>query len=415
MRDRSSGVLSRWLLTRWLPLPALFTLSAAAGGGCSGSADAGLTALGTCATSAQCSADQECSANLCVNIARCETAAACPVGQTCVAKICRATCSSDDQCAPLKLSCDPASGVCLPTPSDTSAAGGGGAAAGGAGGAADGGTNALGGAAASGGSLIASASSDSGGNSSGGASPGGTGGGSAGNTSIPPPEVTELIDDLEDGDTAILPLSGRSGHWYFYNHSGDNTAGDIQQSIDPTFEGANQSKYSIETKGGPLSGDSGQAFAGLALDFNNQGTTPTHPSRKPYDVSAWEGISFWAKGNLPNESVRVELATVAIAAPDQGGTCTDGACYDWYGKQLALTGEWSKYHVRFADLAQAGWGSKQELDLSTALGMNFKYSKPSGSFDFAIDEIALYRGGTSAPNKAGGNGGACVGPGGQCF
>jgi len=414
MQSRSSGVVSRWLLPPWLTLPVLFALAATTGGGCSGTGNAGLSPLSTCNASADCGSNQECSAGLCVNLVHCETAATCPLGRNCVAQICRATCSSDDQCAPLGSSCDHASGVCLPAQSMNGSAGNANASAGGSdggngGSSTDGGVNSLGGSTASGGSLIASASSNSGGSSGGGglAGNGGSGGGSA-----TPVETTDLIDDLEDGNTSIIAANGRVGQWYFYNPSGANNAGDLHQSIDPMFAGANGSQYSIQTKGGPLSNGS---FAGLALDFNNAGNTPTDPSRKPYDVSAWDGISFWAKGDLPNQSVRVELATVEIAAPEQGGTCVDGACYDWYGKSIALTGEWAKYEISFADLAQGGWGAQKPLDLGSALGLNFKYETAETSFDFAIDDVALYHLGKNMPNHPGSSGAACLAPDARCF
>ena len=399
MSDRSSVMFSRRFSARWLALPALFALTSAASGGCSGSGDAGLTAVHTCSVNADCGASEECSGNTCVSFVSCASAASCPLGQNCIQQVCRETCTTDAQCAPLKLSCDAASGVCLPAPSASATGGAGGSSGAGvdAGGSSSAGENTtLGGAPATGGSQTTSASAGPGG--SGGIS--GSGGTSAGGA--PPLEVTDLIDDLEDGDTSILMNAGRVGQWYFYNPAGSNNAGDIQQSLDSSFPGANGSKFSIETKGGPLSGDSAEAYAGLAFDFDNQGNTPTDPSRMPYDLSAWDGISFWAKGNLPNQSVRFELPTLEVVAPEQHGTCmAGGGCYDSYGKQIALTGEWSKYELPFSTLAQEGWGAAQPLNLSAALGVDFEYDTPSGSFDFAIDDVALYRasagaGGSSA-------------------
>jgi expansin len=96
----------------------LFTLLAGATPfGCSNQGNAGLAPSVGCNVSTDCPADSECSANGCVPYVACASSDTCVAGRTCVAGVCRATCSTDEQCAPMKLSCDLSAGVCQPSPS----------------------------------------------------------------------------------------------------------------------------------------------------------------------------------------------------------------------------------------------------------------------------------------------------------
>ncbi|HYJ10304.1 MAG TPA: hypothetical protein VEX18_14875, partial [Polyangiaceae bacterium] len=81
--------------------------------GCSTTNDNSPKPGATCTTNAQCLNGQECSAGKCVPFTSCP-ATACASGQSCVAGVCRAACTSDQQCG--ALICDEAQGVCQPAP-----------------------------------------------------------------------------------------------------------------------------------------------------------------------------------------------------------------------------------------------------------------------------------------------------------
>jgi hypothetical protein len=120
--------------------------------GCSTTNDNGPKPGGSCNTNAQCLNGQECSGGKCVAFVSCP-ATACASGQSCVAGVCRAACTSDQQCVP--LICDEVQGVCQPAPVGTGGTpgAGGSPAAGGTGGTpGGGGSPASGGSAGSGGS-----------------------------------------------------------------------------------------------------------------------------------------------------------------------------------------------------------------------------------------------------------------------
>ena len=278
-----------------------------------------------CTASGDCHPSEECSGGRCVRYTSCSGGQACAAGQQCVDGICRFTCSSEEQCAELGLSCDLSSGHCVPkghgTESDASGATGG---AGGNGGAA--GEGGQGGAGASGGASGSGGAPDAG-------------------------SDNNLIDDLEDGDKVIRQVAGRQGSWYVFN-DGKGTQTPPVGAFTPFAGGARSSRYATHTFGQGFS-DWG---AGIAVDLNNPGDNPQDDRRGAYDVSGWHGFAFQAKGN---GAVRFKVITRAIADALDHGTCQpqqDRPCFDAHGARITLSADWTQHRIRFSELAQEGWG-----------------------------------------------------------
>jgi hypothetical protein len=198
-----------------------------------------------------------------------------------------------------------------------------------------------------------------------------------------------MIDDLEDGDDAIITTAERSGDWYTFN---DATSG--EQNPDPDGEfvpesgGPDGSSYAVHTTGSGWT----EWGAGIGLDLN--GADPADPgaSKGVFDATGFEGIAFWAKGNV---SLWVMLTVFDVLAEDEGGGCVPGtgdgeACDNGHGSSVTLTDEWAQYAVTFDSIAQEeGWG--QEIDFSAADIVSILFQTgPNDTFDYWIDEIGFY-------------------------
>ena len=104
--------------------------------------------------------------------------------------------------------------------------------------------------------------------------------------------ASDMLDDFEDGDGAIIMSGGRQGFWYTFN---DGTAGGSQTppstAVVPDSGGACESANALHTTG------SGFATwgAGIGVDLNNLGGAMG--VKMPWDASAYTGIVIAARGS----------------------------------------------------------------------------------------------------------------------
>ncbi|HET9931729.1 MAG TPA: carbohydrate binding domain-containing protein [Polyangiaceae bacterium] len=237
-----------------------------------------------------------------------------------------------------------------------------------------------------GGEMTASGGAMASGGSGGGAGPkGGASGSGGGNASGgAPPLVTEMIDDMEDGDGRILMMNGRQGPWHTFN-SGESTQMPAGPSITPEMAGANGSMLAMHTSG------KGFAYAGIGFDLSNADTAPESAQSKAYDASAWTGVVFMAKGG-PSASakLRIEIPMRDFVPSDRGGTCS-GSCWNVYGFQMpmALGSSWQEVKVPFSSLVREDGSTKPAFDSKQIMSISFKQQKDD--FDFWIDDVRFYK------------------------
>jgi len=186
---------------------------------------------------------------------------------------------------------------------------------------------------------------------------------------------------MEDGDGSIIMQNGRIGAWFTYN---DMSAGGAQvppmgAAFVPTMipGGNGMSLLAAHTNGSGFS----NWGAGMGFDLNNDGVNP----KKTYNVSAFAGITFWAKGS---PMIRFKVLVAATVPPAQGGTCMSN-CGDSHGMNIGLSQSWTQYTVPFSSLAQEGWGTAAVFNTSTVLSVQFSVG-PNAAFDFWIDDISFY-------------------------
>lgn len=110
------------------------------------------------------------------------------------------------------------------------------------------------------------------------------------------------------------------------------------------------------------------------------------------DVSAFDGVSFWAKGtSAADNSLRFQVVVAATQAKADGGDCEKN-CYNHPGKSITLTADWKQYTVKWAELAGAVKVN------GIVLGLNWITTGPD--FDVSIDEVTFFAG-TAPPGPIG--------------
>jgi hypothetical protein len=202
--------------------------------------------------------------------------------------------------------------------------------------------------------------------------------GSCGTLTILP---TNLIDDMAAGTASILPHGGRIGSWYTYD---DGTAGAVQTpaAFATCTPALIPGGYCGSTHAQHTSGSGFTTWgAGIGFDFNGK----VIGSPMPYDVSAFTGIVFSARGTPAVRFMVTAPATIPVA---QGGSCTT-KCSDSFGTSIALSSAWEQYAIPFSSLKQIGWGTKVAFDLTTALSVLFQVAQ-NQSFDFWITDVGFY-------------------------
>jgi hypothetical protein len=102
------------------------------------------------------------------------------------------------------------------------------------------------------------------------------------------------------------------------------------------------------------------------------------------DVSAFDGLTFWAKAATAGAKVGVNFVVPETNATADGGDCAS-ACYVHPQKTVTLTTEWAQYSVAFS--AAAG-GTAKVMGRIQELG----WLSPDATWDFSLDEIQFYKG-----------------------
>jgi hypothetical protein len=193
------------------------------------------------------------------------------------------------------------------------------------------------------------------------------------------PAARSLVDDVEDGDTAIPAVDGRVGYWYALN-DGTGTQTPAPGMFTVTPGGAGGSQFSLATHGFGFS----EWGAKIGVYLHHDGGD--HPTG--YDASPYAGIHFRARGDRP---IRVRLMTEALRGDTEGGACDTSipGCRDYHGQAFALRDDWTEYTMAFADMTQEGWGRPIAFDAGTVVGVDFVVATEL-DFELAVDDLAFY-------------------------
>lgn len=203
-----------------------------------------------------------------------------------------------------------------------------------------------------------------------------------------------LIDDLEDGDNGVARIGNRTGFWYTYLDALGSTIVPTPDAsgASPLKPGAtnchSMSKACIMISGTTAAADEvamKYPYAGVGFDFSN--------AKKPcvYNASAYTGIKFWARGDVP---ITIKLNTTATAKADGGGTCTGDMCNGGFspaGADVVLTTEWQQIDINFATAAPPTWAAALAMHPDKANLVSLQVQIPPGqTYSIALDDFTFY-------------------------
>jgi hypothetical protein len=207
------------------------------------------------------------------------------------------------------------------------------------------------------------------------------------------PPCSPLIDNMENGSGRILPCPGRVGDWYVYNdgfgveYPAVTPSGvPILPTLIPGGRGASKRAMyaSYSFPGPPISTNPSVNWgAGIGVDLSFDGE---HYGL--YDASAYDGISFWARGTYRNILVRISTAATTLVG--YGGTCPAEFCAPAQSGKTVFP-DWQQYSVAFADLTQpyhAPMGPAFPKDQLT--NIQFLFTLMDLKTEFWIDDLTFY-------------------------
>jgi hypothetical protein len=196
------------------------------------------------------------------------------------------------------------------------------------------------------------------------------------------PRTAVLIDNFDEAPRGGPPTGGffnvncGVGAWYVY---GDPSA--PPATVTPAFSSVTPFVSSTPGNGGAgyaahING-SGYAIYGLGLgvNINSSGTTI-----KPYNASAYSGITFWAMGTSTaaegTNMVRVAIPTSSSSTPANGGTCVavaPGYCDGHWGKVIALNPTtWTQVTIKWSELTKDVNAIATAFDPATVIGVHWQ-------------------------------------------
>lgn len=187
-----------------------------------------------------------------------------------------------------------------------------------------------------------------------------------------------LIDNLEDGDRAILPHDGRSGGWYGISDPSADTYIEIVPSLDRAG-----SLNAIHFLG------SGFENWGAEFGFTLVADTATETHRI-YDASGYAGIQFWARRDAGDGDV-VFTVQPTKDFPEHGCVPEAGECWGYFGARIHVGQTWGLYQLRWDELAPISGTRTNDVarvDPSALTSIVFKFS-PGDEVDLYVDDPAF--------------------------
>jgi hypothetical protein len=194
-----------------------------------------------------------------------------------------------------------------------------------------------------------------------------------------------------DGMTRALPLAEayvdnvetdvRWANWYIFS----DTTPQHMPPVERAEMGALETGYSAHVAATGILPPTKKGF-GAGIGFNL--VNPL--MEKCLDVSAFDGISFWAKGTSGTMNVvKFQAVAPATQPTDQmpAGDCAPmTACaFIHPAKSITLTEDWKQYAIPFSELVSAAAPFAGKI-------LQFNIITPDEAWDIAVDEVTFYKG-----------------------
>ena len=199
--------------------------------------------------------------------------------------------------------------------------------------------------------------------------------------------VNQWIDTFEDGTVYIQQIDERNGEWFALPAG---KAGPM--AVVPTSGGAPNSTLALHMSGGALTPS--WATYGVPLGIC-------------YDASAFDGVSFWIKGDSAgkNDTIKVSLPTPPTTEISAGGSCPNGdaGCYNHFASLNVLSNTWTHVALKWNQFTQANWGPTGVKGIAPTgfvfqkqiLAIDFAPYDNAKAYDFSIDDVQLGAGGVT--------------------
>jgi hypothetical protein len=183
-----------------------------------------------------------------------------------------------------------------------------------------------------------------------------------------------VIDDFENGDLRLNVAAGRSGSWVGVATMGAQVFGEASKKC------VGRGMFS-----GHLT--STAPAANYPVNWNAVMVEPFSDAHG-WDASAYQGFSFWiAAGVTAQPPIETPIGVTTVDTVMGGGVCS--VCGDYYAipatNRIPLTHTWTRWVIKFSDLAQYGFGVPQvPLNKSKLVSIMIW---PQAQFDIWIDDI----------------------------
>ena len=233
----------------------------------------------------------------------------------------------------------------------------------------------------------------------------------------PPAVQYVLLDDMEstaapNGPIHFAVTGANPGFWGSWRSSGDpsNTMAPDPYAYAPlpaphqTMEGVTSTHgagltcrvadlYGYCEQGLWLAQGPATSDADAGANPGDAGTS-NMMNRIPVDLSAYQGLVFWA---MSSKATRLKVMVESADTDALGGRCgqTDASadqCGDAFHKQVSLTDTWKRYEVKLSELVQEGWGHAApsgRLDPRTVYLIGFQINGPQSNTDPPV-EISVW-------------------------
>jgi hypothetical protein len=195
---------------------------------------------------------------------------------------------------------------------------------------------------------------------------------------FPPVAPEDVIDDWDDGDMWLTRIAGRTGSWVGYGTPGQATA-----LGEPSNACVASGAYSGHLTGVDL--------VNFQSNWNGTFIDP-FSGMNTFNANGYTGFSFWVaagdKAVRPLEDMPIGLMTRDTTAG--GDVCAGAGCADYYRTRIPLTTTWTRWVVRFMDLAQSGQqgAPQQPLNITQLVSVMIW---PQKNYDIWIDDVRFER------------------------
>ena len=183
------------------------------------------------------------------------------------------------------------------------------------------------------------------------------------------PLLDGTVDTFDDGDE----LSALGNTWRVISE-GSGTHAEI---FFPRGGYGDSSRYFLALEGVRPREPQSSEVVGVGISLK-EAPAAADPEQEDLaaDVTAFDGVSFAMKGT-PGTYI-IQLGSALIKD------------FDYYNSYVEVTEDWHEYRIPFKSFRQEGFGARVEWQGRNATHIAF-FANLGGSFQFAIDEIHLYR------------------------